>query len=161
MFGLNAQLFFAQFINFAVVLFVLWKWVFTPVTRALQKRTAKIEASLKHAEDVEVEKAEFENWKAAEMSKVRVEAAGIVSKAKSEAETVRTELLAKAKTEHEKLLLDGRADLARESAQALQEAKGKLAELVVLATEKVLREKLTDKKDAQLAAEALKSLEAK
>ncbi len=155
MFGLNVKLFIAQLINFGIVLLVLWKWVFTPVTKALQKRTAHIEESLKTAEQVMHEKTEFEKWKKGEMSKARVEGTALVSQAKLEAETVRTQLLNKAKQEQEKILQEGKLELERAETQMLQEAKGKLAELVVNATEKILGEKLTDKKDLELAKKAI------
>jgi F-type H+-transporting ATPase subunit b len=158
MFGISWKLFIAQLVNFAIVLLVLWKWVFTPVTRALQKRTARIEESLRTAEKVAHEKTEFEKWKKGEMSKARIEGSAIVAQAKTEAEVVRAELLAKAKQEQEKLLQEGKLELERAETQMLQEAKGKLAELVVSATEKVLGEKLTDKKDLELAKKAVESM---
>ncbi len=161
MFGLNVKLFVAQLINFGIVLFVLWKWVFTPVTKALQRRTQKIEESLQTAEKIVHEKAEFEEWKKGEIAKARTEAAGIVSQSKLEAEAVRAELLTKAKLEQEKIVQDGKAELAREEMQVLQDAKSKLADLVVGATEKILREKITDKKDRELAEAAVQALSTK
>ncbi len=159
MFGVSWKLFIAQLVNFSIVLFVLWKWVFTPVTRALQKRTKKIEDSLKTAEDIAKERNSFEKWKAVEMGKARTEAADIVTQAKTEAEVVRSELLAKAKSEQAALVADGKEKLEQEQVRIVKEAKGQLAELVVQATEKVLKEKLTDKKDVQLAEEALRSVQ--
>ncbi len=161
MFGISAKLFVAQLVNFGIVLLVLWKWVFTPVTKALQKRTQKIEQSLQTAENIQVQKAEFETWKKAEMAQARVAAAEIVGQAKGEAEKVREELLHKAKQEQEKLLADGKKALAQEQEQVLAEARGQLADLVVLAAEKVLKEKLTDKKDKELAQSALNTLSTK
>lgn len=158
MFGISIKLFVAQLVNFGIVLLVLWKWVFTPVTKALQNRTQKIEQSLQTAENMQVQKAEFETWKKTEMTQARVAAAEVVSQAKIEAEKVREELLHKTKEEQEKLLADGKKALIQEQAQVLAEARGQLADLVVAATEKVLREKLTDKKDKELAQAALDSL---
>lgn len=158
MFGLNAKLFIAQLINFGIVLLVLWKWVFTPVTKALQKRTQKIEQALKHAEDMEVQKNEFEQWKALSMQEARKEAAGIVLKSKTDAEQVKTELLAKAKLEQEKLVEAGVNKLVSEQARLMHEARAKLADLVVQATEKVLGEKLNEKKDVELARKALENI---
>lgn len=158
MFGVSLKLFVAQLVNFAIVLLVLWKWVFTPVTKALQKRTQKIEQSLQTAESIQVQQAEFETWKQAEMAQARVAAAEVVSQAKGEAEKLRAELLHKTKQEQEKLLADGKKALAQEQEQMLAAARGQLADLVVMAAEKVLKEKLTDKKDKELAQSALNTL---
>ncbi|MBL8031980.1 MAG: hypothetical protein JNK33_06710, partial [Candidatus Doudnabacteria bacterium] len=48
--GLNAKLFIAQLVNFSIIFFVLWRWVFKPITRHLQERTTRIEQSLQDAE---------------------------------------------------------------------------------------------------------------
>ncbi len=158
MFGISWKLFLAQLVNFSIVLFILWKWVFTPVTKALQKRTQKIEDSLKTAESITKDKLEFEKWKAVEMGKARSEAADIVTQAKTEAEAVRSELLAKAKQEQAAVVLDGKEKLEQEQVRMIQEAKGQLADIVIQATEKILREKLDDTKDKQMAEEALAAL---
>ena len=53
--GLNWELFIAQLINFAVILFILWKWVFTPVAKKLQERTDRIEKAMSDANTTEKE----------------------------------------------------------------------------------------------------------
>lgn len=156
--GLNVKLFAAQLVNFAVIFFVLWRWVFKPITRHLQERTSKIEQSLQDAEDIQRQKAEFDEWRVEEMSKTREETSEMVKKAKLEAELVRTDILTKAKSEEDKLRTEGLALLERQRQAILQESKTELAELVVSATEKVLHEKLTDEKDLELARRAVKSL---
>ena len=159
LFGLSTKLFLAQLLNFAIVLLVLWKWVFTPVTRGLQARTKKIEQSLKNAEAIEVQKDEFEKWKSKSMQEARKEASGIINKARVEAEQVQTEVLAKSKLEQERLVLEGKSRLEQEQIKLLEEARAKLADVVILATEKILKEQLTDKKSQELAEKALSSLE--
>lgn len=158
LFGLSTKLFLAQLLNFAIVLLVLWKWVFTPVTRGLQARTKKIEQSLKNAEDIEVQKGEFEKWKSASMQEARVEASGIRKKARAEAELVQAEVLAKSKLEQERIVLEGKTKLEQEQTRLLAEARAKLADVVILATEKILNEQLTDKKSQELAEKALSSI---
>lgn len=159
MFGISWKLFLAQLVNFCIVLIVLWKWVFTPVTAALQKRAEKIEHSLRTAEKIEHEKSAFTKWKTAEIHKVKLEAAEIVSQARQEAEAVKQEVLVKSKQDQEKILQDGKLELKHAEAQMLQEAKNKLAGLVVSAAEKVLGEKLTDKKDLEMARRAIEEMQ--
>jgi F-type H+-transporting ATPase subunit b len=158
MFGLNAKLFLAQLINFGIILLVLWKWVFPPVTKALEARSKKIEQALKDAEKVAQEKLSFESWKTEEISKIRTEASQIVNQAKTDAETVRAGLLAKAKLEQEKIVEQGREQLKAEQARGLAEARQELAGLVVAASQKILRGKLDEKTDKELIKEALKEI---
>ncbi len=155
MFGLNFKLFLAQLINFAIVLFVLWKWVFTPVAKALTDRTSKIEKSLADAKQITEDKETFESWKTAEMGKVRIEAAGIMTQAKQEAENMRQKLIEQTKQEQGKILLQTQSKLEEEKQKAVAEVKEHIADMVVGATEKILKEKLNDKKDQELIKQAL------
>ena len=155
MFGINWKLFLAQLVNFSIILFVLWKWVFGPVTSGLTKRTEKIEASLVDAQKIAEERQTFDSWKQGEMGSVRKEASGIIAQAKQDAEVVRTELLTQAKLEQEKLAANTRAQLEQEKSKMIEEVKGHISELVVSASETILRAKLDPKKDAELIKSAL------
>lgn len=155
MFGIDWKLFIAQLVNFSIVLFVLWKWVFTPVTNALSARTERIENSLKDANRIEKEKKEFETWQAKSMSEARSEASKIVADAEVAAEKVRADLLNKARLEQEQIIADGKKHLLEEQEKLVNSAKIELAGIVVNATEKILKEKLDAKKDKQLIADSL------
>lgn len=158
MFGLNAKLFLAQLVNFGIVLFVLWKWVFTPVTKGLEKRTKTIEKSLQDAETVEQEKKNFEAWRITEMSAARKEASEIVTKAKVDAETVRAELLNKTKAEQQKVMDQTKEQLKIEQVRSVAEVKEEIATLVVAASQKILHGKLDAKTDKELIKESLKEV---
>jgi F-type H+-transporting ATPase subunit b len=155
MFGLDWKLFIAQLVNFGIVLFVLWRFVFKPVAKGLAERTNKIEQSLKDAQQITEDKQTFESWKTAEMSKVRQEAAGIITQAKQEAEGVKASILDQAKAEQSRIVQQAQAQLENEKQKALNEIKGQIADMVVSASETILREKLDDKKDKQLIEQAL------
>lgn len=158
MFGINWKLFLAQLINFGIVLFVLWKWVWKPVTANMEERTRKIEESLINAEKISKEKNEFAAWKEAEISKARQEATAIIGEAKIQAESVRNQILEQAKQEQQALLEKGAKELAQQKAQAIADAKSELADLVVSATEKLIREKIDKNIDQKLITQAMKEL---
>ncbi len=153
--GLNVQLFIAQLINFAIVLFILWKWVFTPVAKKLQERTDRIEKAMNDADRIKKEKLEFEDWRKQELSKARHEAADIVTKAQADAGHVKDQILQQSKEEQQKLVDQAKKQIEQEKVQTLQSAKGELADLVTSATEKILRQKLDSKKDLELVKETL------
>jgi F-type H+-transporting ATPase subunit b len=160
MFGINLKLFIAQLVNFAIVLLVLWKWVFTPVSKALEARTAKIEKSLKDARQITEDKETFETWKNAEISKVRQEAAGIITQAKQESEALKNQMAAETRAEQEKIVKQAHNQMESDKERALTEIKTKVADMVVGATETILREKIDAKKDAALIKEALQKVNA-
>lgn len=158
LFGLNWKLFIAQLINFGIIVFVLWKWVWGPVTKGLADRTAKIEDSLKEAEAIEKDRADFDSWKQGEIASVRKEAAAILTEAKQSAESLRKQSLDQTKLEQGKLVEQTQAKLAQEKDKLIGEAKQEIANLVVQSTELILREKLSPKKDQELIDKALKQL---
>lgn len=156
--GLNFKLFIAQLVNFTIVLFILWKWVFTPVTKALQARTKTIEKSLQDAETITKQKQEFETWKQIALKDARKEAGEIIQLSKEEAETLKIDILTAAKDEQEKIIAQGKAQLKNEKSKMLSEIKQEMASLVVGATESILKEKLDPEKDKEFIKQAIKDI---
>lgn len=154
--GLNWKLFLAQLINFGIVILILWKWVFKPVAGALEKRRQKIEDSVKKAEEIEVRLKEFENSRSEQMKKARAETEEIIKKVSAQAETSKTEILGAAKAQAEKIFEEAKINIEREKEKMFQEIKEEVANLTVMATEKILREKMDEKKDKKMVEEVLK-----
>lgn len=150
LFGLNWKLFLAQLVNFGIVLFVLWRWVFKPVVAGMEARTKKIEDSLDTADKVNKEREEFDQWKASEMVNARHEATAIITEAKKNATTTKDQILEQAKIEQQQILDQSKAELELQKVKTLEEAKSRIADLVVQSTEKLLRAKLDGKTDAKL-----------
>lgn len=158
LFGLNVKLFIAQLINFSIILFVLWRFVFRPVAKALSERTTKIENSLAEAQKIASERETFDSWKNKEMSEVRQEAAGIITQAKGDAEQVRAQITDTAKAEAVKILEKGKAQLEEEKNKAVLQIKSEIADIVVSATETILKKKMDSSADQALVKEAIDSL---
>jgi F-type H+-transporting ATPase subunit b len=154
-FGVDWMKFVAQLINVTVVLLILWKFAFAPVTKKLQERTDKIEKAMKDAASTETEKQEFAKWKNAEMAKARQEASSIVTSAQTEAGKAKQAILDQTKADQQKLVDQAKTQIESEKNKALQDAKGELADLVTNATEKILRKKLDAHADQQYIKDSL------
>lgn len=157
--GLNWKLFVAQLFNFAVIVAILYKWVFKPVGLKLQERSEKIGKALKDAEDIEKQKLEFEVWKQQSTQEAKREAAEIITAAQKEATTAKDSILSQTKQEQAKIVSQAKLQIETEQKQALDQAKGQVADLVTNAAEKVIRSKLDDKKDKELVTQAIKEAE--
>lgn len=153
--GLNAKLFIAQLINFSVVLFILWKWVFKPVGGALEKRRKKIDDSLKKAEDLEVRMQNFEKERQEEIAKARRQAEEIVQNALKAADEAKVETVEAARKEAEKVLADAKQAIMAEREEVFREVRREVAEITVMAAEKILKAKIDPQKDKQLIEESL------
>lgn len=156
--GLNVKLFIAQLVNFAIVLFILWKWVFTPVAKKLQERTDKIEKAMNDADRITKEKQEFENWRQLELGKARKEASEIVNKSQAAAQKVKDDLLKQTKEDQQKVIEQSRKQIEQDKQQVLQSAKSELADLVTNTAEKILRHKLDKHTDQELIKESLNTV---
>jgi len=156
--GLNWKLFVAQLVNFGILLFVLWKFVFIPVAKKMQERTSKIDKSLKDAQDIEVQKKQFAEWKDQEMTKARKQAAEVITASQTEAGKIRQQILDQAKAEQEKLIKQAKEQIASEKNQALSDIKSQVADMITGAAEKILRKNLDAKADKEFIKESLKNV---
>lgn len=159
LFGLDIKLFVAQLVNFAIVLFVLWKFVFRPVTNNMQARAKKIEDSLVNADRIAKEKEAFEHWKAEQMANSRHQAAVMINEAKQAAEKVKSDTLEATKQSQQQLLHKAKQDLEAAQQQAVIQAQAAIADMVVSSTEKLLKAKLDHKADSKIINDSLRDLE--
>jgi F-type H+-transporting ATPase subunit b len=156
--GVNWKLFLAQLVNFGIVLFVFWKWVVKPLGATLTARQEKIESGLKNAAYMEDEKRKFEEWKVGEMQKVRTDAEKVLKTATDTAEKIKQETVTGAQAQANKIIEQAKSAIEGEKTQMLKEVKASVAELVVMASEKILKSKLDSKKDHELVAESVKEI---
>lgn len=153
--GLNWKLFVAQLVNFVIVLLILWKWVFKPVAGALEARRQKIEKSVRQAEEIESRMKEFEKSRQGQIAKVRAEAEAILKKAEVLAESNKEELIKVAQEQAERILIDAKGKIESERAKMFAEIKEEVADLTIMAAEKILRSKLDEEKDKKLVQDFL------
>ena len=156
--GVNWMLFVAQLVNFAIVVWVLKRFAFGPIVKALEERRQRIDTAIKDAELIEQQKVEFDSWKTAEMAKVRQQVSDTLGKAQADADAARSDAMNKTRAEQEQLIASGKSQIAAEAAASRAEVTKEAAELVTMATEKVLGEKMTDVQDSKLIQRAINGL---
>ena len=156
--GLNGQLFAFQLLNFAIVALILWFLILKPLTKTLSERQKRIEESLDNAEKVEKNLKESEKKYQEKVDEAKVEANRIVEKASLAAEKTGVTLKEKAKQEIEQLVKQAKKNIEIEKQEMIEGLKKETVDLVVLALEKVLSEKIDEKGDKKLVEEALKKI---
>jgi F-type H+-transporting ATPase subunit b len=156
--GIDLKLFLAQLLNFAVVLFVMWKWVYRPLLKTMDARTAKLEQGLKDAEAAGSAKEEAQAERDKAITAARMEAKKIIEEAAAMAETERASAVARTKAEVERVVMTGKERLATEQAAMLADVRAQAAELVTMVAEKVLAEKMDSASDKKFIDSTLKQL---
>ena len=148
--GIDWKLLIAQIINFLVLLFVLYKFAYGPILSMLERRTRKVEKGLKDAELAKKQLEVGQKKQEEILKKARHEAKVIVEKARSQAEKAKEEIAAEAKSQSHKFIADAKAQIEQEKQKTITEIKSEIGGLVIAATEKIIGEKIDEKKDKQI-----------
>lgn len=144
---------------FFVTLLILRKYAFPAIGDALDKRQRAIEESIEAAERTRTEADELLAEYRRRLTDARAQADEIVAKAEKAGEVAKDESLAAAKTQREELLEQTKRDVEAETRRAIQEIRREVADLTVLATEKVTRKTLSAEDQQRLVEEALSELD--
>jgi F-type H+-transporting ATPase subunit b len=144
---------------FLVTLFVLRKWAWPAITEALDKRQRAIEESIDTAERTREEARELLAEYRERLKEARSQADEIVARARKAGEVHERESLEKARGRREELMEQTRRDIEAETRRAIQEIRSEVADLTVLATEKVTRKSLDDGDQKRLVEDALDELD--
>ena len=144
---------------FSISLYILKKAVFPRIQEALDKRQKLIEESIDAAERTRVEADELLAEYRERLAKAREQAEDIVARARKAAETTEKQAVEDAKAKTDELLEQSKRDIQAETRRAIQEIRNEVADLTILATEKVTRKTLTDDDQRRLVEEALSELD--
>jgi len=146
-------------IIFGLTLLILWKVAFPRIAEALDKRQKMIEDSIDSAEktrrDADQLLAEYRE----RLSDARGQADEIVARARRTAEAAENETIAEARAKREEMMEQTRRDIEAETRRAIQQIRSEVADLTVLATEKVTRKSLDSSDQKRLVEEALAELD--
>jgi F-type H+-transporting ATPase subunit b len=140
---------------FGITLYLLNKLAFPRIAEALDKRRRVIEESIEQAQRAKQEADELLEEYRARLREAREQADDIVVRARKAADGLAEEAKAQASKQREELLAATRRDIEAETRRALEEIRKEVADLTVLATEKVTRKSLTPEDHRRLIEEAL------
>ncbi len=131
-------------IAFALLLFVLGKFVWPQFETAFAARTKAIEGGIAKAEEAQNEaKAALDRYNQ-QLAGAREEAAKIREDARAQAQSIRDDMLAQAHAETERIAAAGRAQLEAQRAQIVAELRSDLGRVSVELASKVVGESLQD-----------------
>ena len=157
--GLNWQLFIEQGVAFAILLWILAKFVYPTLIKSIDSRREQIEAGLQEAKESQVALEKAEAQVAELLATARQDADALLARSHTEAAAMVADAESKAKTRAEQIVADAREQLALDVTKARESLKAETVKLVAAATEHLLHEKIDDKKDATLIKQALATAE--
>ena len=146
-------------IGFLIAVFILRKYAWGPLLRMLEERRQKIEGEFKAIDEGKREagalKAEYEG----QLRTIEVQARARIQEGAQEGQRLKTEIEAEGRDEARELLARARDEIERERDKAHVTLRNDMVEMVIGATEKLLRERLDDQKHRQLITEFIASLD--
>jgi F-type H+-transporting ATPase subunit b len=140
--GLNLPGLIVQFINFGVLLFILWRFVLPPVRRMLDERRARIQESLEAAERMRAQATETERMLEEQREEGRRQAQEIIASAQGIARRIEDEARTQAQSDAEALIVRARSEIQLERDQAIADLRREFADITVSAAEKVINQSL-------------------
>jgi F-type H+-transporting ATPase subunit b len=144
---------------FAIAMWVLAKFAFPRIAEALDKRQRAIEESIDYAERTRGQADELLAEYRERLAEARSQADEIVARARRTGENAEAESLAEAKRKREELMDQTRREIEQETKRAISEIRTQVADLTVLATEKVTRRTLTEHDQRKLVDDAVAELD--
>lgn len=142
--------FIGQIVVFLTLVFLLTKFLYGPLNNLLQKRSEKIAEGLAAADAGKEAKAKAEKEIAVQMKEAVSKAQDLLAAAEKRAAEIREEAVNKARDEAKQIADAAREEVEAETNRARQVLRKEVADLAVLAAERVLEAELDAKKHAKL-----------
>jgi F-type H+-transporting ATPase subunit b len=155
----NVGLMIWTLVVFGISFWILGKFVFPRIAEALDRRQRAIEESIDAAERTRKEADEILSEYRERLAEARGQADDIVARARKTGEAAEAEIVASARGKREEMMEQTRRDIEAETRRAIQEIRAEVADLTVMATEKVTRKSLTGEDHKRLVEEALAELD--
>jgi F-type H+-transporting ATPase subunit b len=146
-------------ICFLITLYVLKRYAFGPIQKALDSRREQIRRSIEEAENArEQARALLEEHRAL-MNQARGEAEQILAEARRTREAMEQRMREETEAERQRRLEDTRREIAAETARALDRIRAEVADLTLEATAIVVGRTLDAERDREIITEAIGTLD--
>lgn len=156
--GIDWRILLAQFFNFAILVFILWRFAYRPIFNILEERRRKVAKGVEDADEA-VKKLAVATEESRELvSSSKKEAAAIIEEAKQRAEIRYQEIINKTQEDIGVIMNEEKEKIQAEKAETLRAIKKEISELVIMSLEKVLGEKIDAVQDQKLIEKVIKSL---
>jgi F-type H+-transporting ATPase subunit b len=142
-------------LTFLVLLFLLKKYAWGPLLKALEERRATIEKSVEDAKRATAELQQVQVESARLLALARTEASGIVTRSRADAERLGEELRAKARDEAAAIVKNAQKEIHLETARAVAQIRTEAVELSLSIATKLLRRNISAGDNEALINEAI------
>ena len=154
--GFEWRIALANFVNFMIIFWLLNKFIFPSLKKALKNRKEVIEKGVADAQKAETALVMADEEKKKIINEANYRAGDIRSEAEQDRKKIVGDAKGEATKEAEKTIAEAHKKIEISQKESEKEIYEKAVNLVVDATEKILKEKIDEKKGQQIIAEMVK-----
>lgn len=147
-----------QMVNFGVLFFLLYKFLYKPILKILDERAQKVSEGLDAAERSITEQASLEERKQKEIKKAQAKASEVLEEAKKTADKLGVDIIAQARIDAKEVVKKEEAALMERLEKQERKLKSQVTKLVAATTQSVLKKALTPKHQQEILKNQLKDL---
>ena len=157
-FGIDPKFLLTQSVGLAILVFVLAKFAFGPISKTLEARQGKIRGDLDDAAARRDEMVRLQKEYEERLAKIEDEARDKIQAAVKEAQAARDEIITKAREESTRIVQRGQEDIDSERAKAMVEMRNQIAEMAIAAATQAVRGNMNSQNHSALIEQAISSI---
>jgi F-type H+-transporting ATPase subunit b len=146
-------------IVFGITLFVLWKFAFGPIQKMIDERRKRIREALDEADRARSEARKLLEEHRELRARARSEAEEVLAEARRIADSMRERVREETEADRKRRLEETRKQVEAETQRALEQIRAEIAELALVAAEKVTRQALGKEDQRKLIDDAINELD--
>ena len=158
MIEINPGILAAQVVTFLIGMILLWKISWGPLTALLRERSSLIQKDMETAEQKRLSAEKLETEYRQQLSAISAKAQEVMNRSLQETQIIKDQILKSAQEESRRLMEKTKESMEMERARLVTELRQELSHLVVLGTEKLLRQTIDSQKQEQWSQEFLAEL---
>lgn len=147
-----------QIIGFLIALWILKKFAWKPLLKVLEERKERIKSEFGKIEEERKKAQELLQQYQEKLKEIEAEARVKIQEAVREGRDIAGEIKQQAQAEAKEILSKAQAEIEREIAKAKVQLKNDLVNMTLSATEKIIAEKLDEKKHKQLISDFIEEM---
>jgi len=144
---------------FLIALYVLKRYAFAPIQKLIDERRARIRQSLDEADEARAEARELFEEHRKLIGQAKGEAEEILTEARRVGEATQRRMREETEADRQRRIDDTRKQIEAETRRALEQIRAEVADLSLVAAEKVTRRSLDDAEHRRLIEEAVGELD--
>jgi len=149
-----------QIFNFLLLLYLLNRFLFKPVTAMLDERRERLAKGLEDAESAARDRELASAAREETLAEARKEAQAMIARATKIADDSRDEIVANAKAEAEKAVTRAREEIEAEKERAMSQLRSHVADLALAAAGKLVKSEMDGGTQRRLVEEFLAEMPA-